>query len=124
QTAERFVPDPFAAEPGARRYRPGDLARHRADGTLDLAGRIDHQVKIRGHRIEPGEVEAALCRHPSIAQAVVAAWGGEGEDRRLAAWIVPAPGTDPDPGALRAHLRAILPEPMVPSAWTVLTGLP
>jgi amino acid adenylation domain-containing protein len=123
-TAERFVPDPLAAEPGARLYRTGDLSRRRADGVLEFLGRIDHQLKIRGHRIEPGEVEAVLCRHPSVAQAAVATWGHIGGDRRLGAWIVPAGGVQPDPAELRAHLRAVLPEPMVPSAWTVLPALP
>ncbi|HEY4565296.1 MAG TPA: amino acid adenylation domain-containing protein, partial [Thermoanaerobaculia bacterium] len=89
-TAERFVPDPFAAAPGARLYRSGDLARFRADGTLDFLGRIDQQVKIRGFRIEPGEIESALLRHPEVREAVVTVQpepGGSG--RRLVAYVVP-----------------------------------
>jgi amino acid adenylation domain-containing protein len=123
-TAERFVPNPFAFEPGERIYRTGDRARGLPDGGLELLGRLDRQVKIRGFRLEPGEVEAALSRHPSVAQAVVAAWGSAPEELRLAAWVVPAAGAAPDPADLRAHLRATLPEPMVPSAWTLLPTLP
>ena len=99
-TAERFVPDPFADEPGARLYRTGDLAVLRPDGDLVFAGRADRQLKIRGYRIEPGEIEAALRLHPAVRDAVVDA-RGPGDARRLIAWIVPREGTR-SAGSVRA----------------------
>jgi amino acid adenylation domain-containing protein len=124
QTAERFVPDPFSGVPGARLYRTGDRARWRADEALEFLGRTDLQVKVRGFRVEPGEVEAALAAHPAVREAAVdAREDGEG-GARLVAWFVPA-GADPvGQGELRAHLRARLPEHMVPSAFVRLAGLP
>jgi len=129
-TAERFVPDPFGrpSAPGGRLYRTGDLARWLPTGEVELAGRVDRQVKLRGHRIEPGEVEAALAAHPAVAEAAVVARddlpGGAG----LAAYVVPAPGeaTGPglDPDALRRHLAARLPASMLPQAFAVLPALP
>src|SRR6185295_18587566 len=95
-TAERFVPDPFAAEagePGGRLYRTGDLARHLPAGRMEVLGRIDHQVKLRGFRIELGEIEAALVRHPVIREAVVALWRDE-TTARLVAYVVPAGGRE------------------------------
>ncbi|MFJ6135517.1 amino acid adenylation domain-containing protein [Kitasatospora sp. NPDC092286] len=122
-TAERFVADPYGP-PGTRMYRTGDLARRLPDGTLAYQGRADQQVKIRGFRIEPGEIEAALAGHPDVARAaVVAREQGEG-DRVLVGYAVPRPGTNPDPGRLRAHLAALLPEHMVPSACVLLDTLP
>ncbi|HEX4498729.1 MAG TPA: amino acid adenylation domain-containing protein [Thermoanaerobaculia bacterium] len=119
-TAERFVPHPFAAEPGARLYRTGDLARRLPDGRLEFAGRADGQIKIRGFRIEPGEVEARLAAHPAVGEAVVSPVDG-----RLTAWIVPRhAGALPTVAALRDFLRAHLPEPMVPAAWVWLPALP
>ncbi|HEY0510562.1 MAG TPA: amino acid adenylation domain-containing protein [Thermoanaerobaculia bacterium] len=123
-TARRFVPHPLAAEPGARLYRTGDLARFRPDGRIEFAGRADDQVKIRGFRVEPGEVEARLAAHPAVLEAVVAAVNDGPAGPRLAAWIVPRPGTAPAAGELRDFLRAFLPEPMVPSAWVTLAALP
>jgi amino acid adenylation domain-containing protein len=124
-TAERFVPDPFAVEPeevGGRLYRTGDLVRHRPGGELEFLGRLDHQVKVRGVRIELGEVEAALAGHPAVREVVVAVAGEAGE-ARLAAWVVP-PGETPAVDELRAYLQVRLPETMIPSAWVFLPRLP
>ncbi|HKH43542.1 MAG TPA: amino acid adenylation domain-containing protein, partial [Thermoanaerobaculia bacterium] len=123
-TAERFVPDPFSLEPGERLYRTGDLARHRPDGALDFLGRIDEQVKVRGFRVEPGEVAAALEQHPAVAEAFAAVRETRPGDRRLIAWVVPAAGGAVSPEALRDHLAARLPEHMVPSALVALPALP
>ncbi|MBV9108645.1 MAG: amino acid adenylation domain-containing protein, partial [Gemmatimonadetes bacterium] len=123
-TAERFVPDPFPAVPGARLYRTGDRVRRPASGELEFLGRTDRQVKVRGFRIEPGEIESALRRHPQVDDAVVAV-AGEGDARRLAAWVVPSslPGA-PDAEALKAHLRGGLPDYMVPGAFAFLERFP
>ena len=120
-TAERFVPDPFSG-PGARLYRSGDLARWRADGDLEYLGRADQQVKVRGFRIEPGEIEAALREHRGVRDAAVAAWEGDG-DRRLAAYLVMG-GGEAEAGELRRFLAARLPEHMIPSAFVALASLP
>jgi amino acid adenylation domain-containing protein len=122
-TAERFLPDPFAREPGARMYRTGDLSRYRPDGTLECLGRIDNQVKIRGFRIELGEVEAALAAHPDVSVAAAAARDEATGEKRLIAYLVPR-GTPPAEADLRAWLRGRLPEYMVPSAFVVLEALP
>jgi amino acid adenylation domain-containing protein len=119
-TAERFVPDRFG--PGGRLYRTGDLARWREDGDLDYLGRIDRQVKLRGNRIEPGEIEAALRAHPGVAQAAVVV-AGENGDRRLVAYILPGTETA-DAALLRAHLATRLPDYMIPAAFVVLDDLP
>ncbi|HEX8696368.1 MAG TPA: amino acid adenylation domain-containing protein [Longimicrobium sp.] len=123
-TAERFVPDPVSGEPGARLYRTGDRGRWRADGALEFLGRFDDQVKVRGFRVEPGEVEAVLRAHPAVAEAAAAARGASAQDRYLAAWVVPAPGTDFDAAALREHLASRLPPYMVPSAIVRMDALP
>ncbi len=117
-TAERFVPDPYGP-PGARLYRSGDLARRRADGEIEFLGRIDHQVKIRGHRIEPGEIESALRGCPGVDDAVVVARADASGDRRLVAYLAGDPRRSP-----RDHLRGILPGYMLPSAYVTLPGLP
>ncbi|MFF8602471.1 amino acid adenylation domain-containing protein [Streptomyces sp. NPDC015232] len=121
-TAERFVADPFGP-PGTRMYRTGDVVRRRPDGDLEFLGRSDGQVKIRGHRIEPGEIEGTLLRLPGVAQAVVDVQG-TGTDRRLVAYAVPA-----EPGAvtvdgLRERLAAALPDHLVPSAICLLDAVP
>jgi acyl-CoA synthetase (AMP-forming)/AMP-acid ligase II/acyl carrier protein len=120
-SAERFVADPFAGGE-ARMYGTGDLARFRADGALEYLGRKDHQVKVRGHRIELGEIEAALHRHPGVREAVVAARGAGGE-AVLAAYYV-ARQQAPQADELRAHLRTLLPEFMVPNHFVAMADLP
>ncbi|WDV32335.1 non-ribosomal peptide synthetase [Streptomyces sp. AD16] len=134
-TAERFTADPYGP-PGTRMYRTGDLVRLRPDGDLEFVGRTDHQVKIRGHRIELGEVEAALAAHPSVAEAAAlalpapparqeAADTGDGEPRlRLVGYAVPAAGHRLDGAGIRAALGAQLPAYMVPSAVVVVDALP
>ncbi|MFP3989072.1 amino acid adenylation domain-containing protein [Streptomyces sp. E11-3] len=123
-TAERFVPDPYAAEPGARLYKSGDLARRLPDGSLEFLGRIDDQVKIRGFRIELGEIENALAGHPEVRDAVVVVREDEPGDKRLAAYVTARGEDAPAPGELRALLASGLPEYMVPSAFVVLDRLP
>ncbi|MFE6524065.1 non-ribosomal peptide synthase/polyketide synthase [Streptomyces sp. NPDC057794] len=123
-TAARFLPDPFGP-PGTRMYRTGDLARWTADGRLDYLGRADDQVKVRGHRIEPGEVEAALTDLPEVAAAAVVAVTDPHGHVRLAAHLVPAdPAAPPAAGDVRSAVRRVLPDHMVPSSFTVLDALP
>ncbi|MFN4184083.1 MAG: MupA/Atu3671 family FMN-dependent luciferase-like monooxygenase [Hyphomonas sp.] len=121
-TAERFVALPD--RPGEVMYRTGDLVRRHTDGKLEFLGRIDHQVKLRGHRIELGEIEAALVAEAAIAQAVVVALGDSNENKRLVAYSVVKPGQQLDTKALRAQLLQSLPEIMVPAHIVVLPGLP
>ncbi|MET0399016.1 MAG: amino acid adenylation domain-containing protein, partial [Longimicrobiaceae bacterium] len=123
-TAERFIRDPFSADPAARLYRSGDLARRRADGELEYLGRADQQVKVRGFRIEPGEVEAALLELPGIRDAAVLVRDDAGRDRQLVAYVVPEPGEAEDPAALRAALSGRLPDYMVPAVFVTLPGMP
>ncbi|MFE9851463.1 amino acid adenylation domain-containing protein [Streptomyces sp. NPDC005576] len=124
-TASRFVPDPFGP-PGSRLYRTGDLVRLRTDGRLEFAGRSDTQVKIRGHRVELGEVETALCAHPGVAQALaVLREGADGDQGRLVAYVVPAPvGPVPTSDALRARLARSLPAAALPAVYVMLDALP
>ena len=122
-TAERFVADPWGPA-GARMYRTGDLARWTPEGLLEYAGRADEQVKIRGHRVEPGEIAAALADQPSVAQAVVVLREDQPGDQRLAGYVTPSGDTAPDPETLRAALAATLPEYMVPAAVVVLAEIP
>src|SRR6185436_6231255 len=128
-TAERFVPDPFGGRQGGRLYRTGDLARSFLDGRLEFLGRFDHQVKVRGFRVELGEIEAALALHPAVREAVVTApFDREGE-RRLVAYVVPR-DAGPDHrdhlqvAQLREHLAALLPPSMVPGTFMPLAVMP
>ncbi|HZI10167.1 MAG TPA: amino acid adenylation domain-containing protein [Myxococcus sp.] len=122
-TAERFVPDPFSASPGARMYRTGDRVKWRGDGQLEYLGRIDFQVKVRGFRIELGEVEEALRRHPGVQEAVVVA-RGEGADKQLVGYVSAKAGQTVEAGELREQLRQHLPRFMVPAALVVLEAMP
>jgi len=123
-TAEQFLPHPFRDQPGARLYRTGDLVRWRPDGTLEFLGRRDDQVKLRGFRVEPGEVEAALRRHPQVRDAVVVVREDAAGGRRLVAYVVPGPGAAPAEAALRPFLGQTLPEYMVPATVVLLDALP
>ena len=123
-TAERFIPNPFSVEPGARLYRTGDRARYLPEGNIEFLGRTDHQVKIRGFRIEPGEIEAVLIQHPDVEQAIVMPWAETPEQRRLVAYVVPHQARAPSAAELRDYLKKKLPEYMVPSSFTLLDGLP
>lgn len=122
-TNEKFVADPFIS--GNRMYRTGDLVRYRTDGTIDFLGRVDHQVKVRGHRIELGEIEAALMQHSDIRQSVVVLRTDNPDDPQLTAYLVPAAGSEaPAPNALRDFLKQKLPEHMVPAVYVSLEQLP
>ncbi|WKB55701.1 non-ribosomal peptide synthetase [Eleftheria terrae] len=122
-TRERFLPDPHAGEAGARMYKTGDLARHRADGSLEFVGRNDFQVKIRGFRVELQEIEAQLARHPAVREAVVLARRDGGGEPRLVAYYTAA-GEAVAPQQLRAALQDTLPDYMVPAAYVALPALP
>ncbi len=124
-TAERFVPDPFASEPGARMYKTGDLGRWLSDGNIEYLGRNDFQVKIRGFRIELGEIEARLLEHPDVSAGVVLARPDPAGDLRLVAWYVPrSAGATIRVEDLRAHLARTLPEHMIPAVYVRLDALP
>ncbi|MFP5390880.1 MAG: amino acid adenylation domain-containing protein, partial [Gammaproteobacteria bacterium] len=123
-TAERFLSDPFCAQPGERIYKTGDLARWRADGSIDYLGRNDFQVKIRGFRIELGEIEARLAALATVREAVVVAREAGGGDKRLVAYLVMQPGEVADAAALRAALAADLADYMLPAAFVQLAAMP
>ncbi len=130
RTAERFIPDPFGdpfGPSGGRLYRTGDLARREPSGEISFLGRLDHQVKVRGFRVELGEIETAIAAEPGVREAVVVVWG-DGEERRLAAFFVPEPGREMPPAQLpnqiRNRLREKLPGALVPSAFVPLAVLP
>ena len=123
-TAERFVPHPFSAEPGARLYRTGDFARLLPDGGVEFVGRIDHQLKIRGYRVEPVEIERAICEYPGVWQAAVTAREDRAGDLRLVAYLATA-GDDAAPIAgLRRFLEDRLPAHMMPGVFVKLVAIP
>ncbi|WP_437715402.1 amino acid adenylation domain-containing protein [Sorangium sp. So ce448] len=123
-TAERFVPDPFGDEPGARLYRTGDLARYRPDGAIEFLGRTDHQVKLRGFRIELSEIELALSQHAAVRDAAVLLQAQPPGDPALVAYVAPREGGNPSARELREHLAARLPAYMVPAWFVVVEALP
>ncbi|MEZ0469556.1 amino acid adenylation domain-containing protein [Luteimonas salinilitoris] len=122
-TARCFVDDPFSDE-GGHMYRTGDLARWREDGVLEFLGRVDQQLKIRGHRVEPGEIEAHLIRHAEVAEAAVVPQRNEQGDTALVAYLVGAGGETPRIDSVRSHLAARLPDCMLPVHYMVLPALP
>jgi amino acid adenylation domain-containing protein len=123
-TAERFIPEPGAGEPGGRLYRTGDLGRHREDGAVEFVGRIDFQVKLRGFRIELGEIEATLLEEPGVGQAAVVMDEREDGHRRLLGYVVGSGERPPDAAALRTALQERLPDYMVPAHVLILPELP
>ncbi|MFL6332078.1 MAG: amino acid adenylation domain-containing protein [Pyrinomonadaceae bacterium] len=123
-TAEKFLPNPFSREPGARLYCIGDLGRWREDGEIEYLGRIDHQVKIRGYRVELGEIEAALARHEGVREGVVVSREDAAGDPRLVAYVVARPGASLSTEQLRSHLKERLPDYMIPSFFMLLDALP
>ncbi len=123
-TQSAFVPDTFSALPDARLYRTGDLARYRTDGALEFVGRVDHQVKVRGMRVELGEIEAAILKHPHVKQGIVLAKTDPTGQQTLVAYCVAAKGGEADTAALQAFLRGLLPDYMIPASVQWLETLP
>jgi amino acid adenylation domain-containing protein len=123
-TAERFIPHPFAKQPGMRLYKTGDLARYRSDGTLEFLGRSDYQVKIRGFRVELGEVETALASLPEVQQSIVHLKNTDFQDQRLVAYLILHTGASLSPEQIRPRLQAILPAYMLPTAFVFLSAFP
>jgi len=122
-TAEKFVPNPFN-EAGSRLYKTGDLARYRPDGNIEFLGRVDHQVKIRGFRIELGEIETRLLAYPEVIETAVLAREDQSGNKQLIAYVVGHPDYLPDSAALREHLKAVLPDYMLPTAFVFLENMP
>jgi len=123
-TAEKFIPNPFSKNAGARLYKTGDLARYRPDGNIEFVGRADSQVKIRGFRIELGEIESSLNQHPAVREAVVVAREDNPGESRLVAYVWPDQNSCPTSAELRTFLKQRLPDYMVPSAFVFLDSLP
>jgi amino acid adenylation domain-containing protein len=123
-TAERFVRDPFSEQADARMYRTGDWALWLPDGRINLLGRKDEQVKIRGHRVELGEIESVLSQHPAVLQSAVLVRKSDGHEARLVAYVVPNPGQTAATAVLRSHLKKKLPDYMVPAQFVLLPELP
>jgi len=123
-TAAKFVPDPFNKKPGARLYKTGDLGRYLPDGNIEFLGRIDHQVKIRAFRIEPGEIETVLVQHPAVLETVVLAREDQAGEKRLTAYIVSRGRGKLTASELRSHLSKHLPDYMIPSVFVMLDSMP
>lgn len=127
-TAEKFVPDPWSGADDARLYKTGDLVRHRPDGAVEFLGRLDHQIKIRGQRVELGEIEACIAEHPAIREVVVVAGGSSAASTQLVAYAVGDLGqlgqSDDAIETLQSHCHASLPPYMVPTVWMFLEALP
>jgi acyl carrier protein len=123
-TAEKFIFNPFGAEADSRLYRTGDLGRFRADGTIEFLGRIDHQVKIRGHRVELHEIELAFSQHPALREIVVVAREDTAGDQRLVAYVVATSNAKPTATELRRFAQDRLPEAMMPAVFVFLDELP
>ena len=123
-SAEKFLPDPFLPDSGERIYRTGDRVVYREDGRIAFLGRIDHQMKVRGFRIEAGEIEATLTELPEVRETVVMATGATVNERKLVAYVVPEQNAELSLGALRAHLKQSLPDFMVPASFVVLDEFP
>jgi amino acid adenylation domain-containing protein len=123
-TAARFVADPFSPQAGARLYKTGDVARYHSDGNIECLGRNDDQIKLRGYRIEPGEICAAILRHPSIRDAVAVLQTGATGDSRIVAYLISKTGEQPEADQLRGFLRLKLPEYMIPASFAFLDSFP
>ncbi|MDJ0702180.1 MAG: amino acid adenylation domain-containing protein [Leptolyngbyaceae cyanobacterium MO_188.B28] len=123
-TGQKFIPNPFSSEPGARLYKTGDLVRYLPDGDIEFLGRIDHQVKIRGFRVELGEIEAVLARHPNVQETVVIAREDSSGNKYLAAYVVLHQTVDTAANELRRFLKQQLPEYMIPQYFVALTAMP
>ena len=123
-TAEKFIPDPFSQKPGGRLYKTGDLVKYRPDGNIEFIGRVDYQLKIRGFRVEPGEIENVLLEHSDIRDAAVIARQEKNREKQLIAYLVADDGKEPAAGDLRRFLAEHLPEYMVPAAFVFLDKIP
>lgn len=123
-TAERFIPDPLSALPGSRIYRTGDKARWRADGIIEFRGRLDDELKIRGHRVEPMAIEEVLLRHPDVISAYVTAERNATRGAYLAAYLASRPGAKVEPYVLRSHMAGLVPDHMRPDVYVVRPTLP
>jgi len=121
-TVERFIPDPFSDRPGSRLYRTGDVARHCADGNIELLGRKDNQIKVRGFRVELDDIETAILRHPLVKKCAVRVYQDQGERNRLAAYLIAGDGMSAS--TIRRFLRERLPEYMIPSDFVMVDALP
>jgi amino acid adenylation domain-containing protein len=123
-TAQKFVPDSFSGNSGMRLYKTGDLGRYRADGEIEFLGRMDHQVKVRGFRVELGEIEAALKDHDGVEEAVVVTREDQLGDKQIIAYVVPEEAEKPDIAGLREGLKRVLPHYMLPQAFVALESMP